>query len=109
MYSLSGGRRLARQRASSDPTPAKPSNKSGRPPAETGEGRTLTKENVGQPNPNWTPSQGSGPSGLDRVREAAKRDGRLRFTALLHQVTIERLRHSYSNLKKKRLRREWTG
>jgi RNA-directed DNA polymerase len=81
--------------------PARPSNKSGGPPAETEEGRTLTKENVGQPNPNWTPSRGSGPSGLDRVREAAKRDGKLRFTALLHHVTIELLRDSYSNLKKK--------
>jgi hypothetical protein len=56
--------------ASSDPTPAKPSNKSGRPPAETVEGRTLTKENAGQPNPSWTPSQISGTSGLHRVREA---------------------------------------
>jgi group II intron reverse transcriptase/maturase len=65
------------------------------------EGRTLTKENVGQPNPDWTPSQGSGPSGLDRVREAAKKDGKLRFTALLLHITIELLRDSYSNLKKK--------
>jgi len=35
------------------------------------------------------------------VREAAKRDGKLRFTALLHHVTIELLRDSYSNLKRK--------
>jgi thiamine pyrophosphate-dependent acetolactate synthase large subunit-like protein len=68
--------------------PAKPSNKSGGPTEETEEGRTLTKENVGQPNPNWTPSQGSGPSGLDRVREAAKKDGKLRFTALLHHSQL---------------------
>ena len=52
--------------------PAKPSNKSGGPPAETVEGRTLIKENVGQSNPYWTPSQGNGPSGLDRVRKAAR-------------------------------------
>jgi hypothetical protein len=81
--------------------PARPSNKSGGPPAETVEGRTLTKENLGQPNPDWTPSQGSGPSGRDRVREAAKKDGKLRFTVLLHHITIELLRDSYSNLKKK--------
>ena len=65
--------------------PAKQPNKSGQPPAEAVEGRTLTKENVGQSNPCWTPSQTSGPSGLDRVREAARRDGKLRFTALLQQ------------------------
>jgi group II intron reverse transcriptase/maturase len=34
------------------------------------------------------------------VREAAKRDGKLRFTALLHHVNIEQLRSSYSNLQK---------
>ena len=56
--------------------PVKPPNKSGRPPAETAEGRTLTKENAGQPNPNWTPSQGTGTSGLDRVREAERFDAK---------------------------------
>jgi RNA-directed DNA polymerase len=81
--------------------PVKPSNKSGRPPAETVEGRTLTKENVGRPNPNWTPSQGNGPSGLNRVREAARKNGKLRFTALLHHVNVDLLRSSYLKLKKK--------
>jgi RNA-directed DNA polymerase len=81
--------------------PAKQPNKSGRPPAEAVEGRPMTKENVGQPNPYWTPSQKSGPNGLDRVREAAKKDGKLRFTALLHHVTIDLLRDSYYSLKKK--------
>ena len=65
------------------------------------EGRTLTKENAGQPNPNWTPSQGNGPSGLDRVREAARKNGKVRFTALLHHVTVDLLQDSYFNLKKK--------
>ncbi len=50
MYSLSGGRRLARQRASSDPTPMNHSNKDGTSPAENGEERPLIKENAGQPN-----------------------------------------------------------
>jgi hypothetical protein len=72
--------------------PTKQPNKSGRPLAEAVEGRPMTKENVGQSNPNWTPSQRNGSSGLDRVREAAKKDGKLRFTALLHHVTIDLLR-----------------
>ena len=46
MYSLSGGRRLAHQRASSDPTPMNHSNKDGTSPAESGEGRPLIKENA---------------------------------------------------------------
>ena len=53
--------------------PAKQPNKSGRPPAEVVEGRPLTKENTEQPNPYRTQSRESGPSGLDRVREAAKK------------------------------------
>jgi hypothetical protein len=81
--------------------PTKQPNKSGRPLAEAVEGRPMTKENVGQSNPNWTPSQRNGSSGLDRVREAAKKDGKLRFTALLHHVTIDLLRDSYHSLKKK--------
>src|SRR5215831_5437215 len=61
----------------------------------------LYPNNVGQPNPRWTPSQESGHSGLDRVREAARKDGKLRFTALLHHVTIDLLRSSYFQLKRK--------
>lgn len=52
--------------------PAKQPNKSGRPPAEAVEERPLTKENTQQSNPRRTPSRESGPSGLERVREAAR-------------------------------------
>ena len=81
--------------------PAKHPNKGGRLPAEGVEERPLTKENMEQPNPSRTPSREDGPSGLDRVREAAKRDGKVRFTALLHHVTIDLLRESYHRLKKR--------
>jgi RNA-directed DNA polymerase len=76
-------------------------NKTGRPEAEGVEGRPLTKENAEQPNPGRTQSRENGSSGLDRVREAAKRDGKLQFTALLHHVTVDLLRDSYLRLKKK--------
>src|SRR5207247_11050894 len=79
---------------------AKQTNKSGRPAAEAVEERPLTKENTDQPNPGRTQSRESGPNRLDRVREAAKRDGKLRFTALLHHVSIDLLRDSYHSLKK---------
>ena len=81
--------------------PAKQPNKSGRPPAEAVEGRTLTEENMDQQNSCRTQSRESGPNELDRVREAARRDGKLRFTALLHHVTADLLRDSYHSLKKR--------
>src|SRR5437773_2338596 len=73
-YSLSGGRWPARKRATSDPTPTKQPNKSGRPQAEVVEGRPLVKENTEQSNQCRTQSRESGSSGLERVREAAKKD-----------------------------------
>jgi len=80
--------------------PTKQPNKSEPSPAEVAEGRPLTKENTRQPNPCRTPSRESGPSGLERVREAAKQDGKRKFTALLHHVSIDLLRESYYSLKK---------
>jgi group II intron reverse transcriptase/maturase len=38
--------------------------------------------------------------GLDRVREAARLDGKLQFTALLHHVDVDLLRESYRALKR---------
>ena len=72
--------------------PAKQLNKSGRPPAEVVEGRPLTEENMDQPNLGRIQSRESRSNGLDRVREAARRNGKLRFTALLHHVTVDLLR-----------------
>jgi len=65
------------------------------------EGRPLTKENTGESNPHRTPSRTSGPSGLERVRQAAKKDKQVKFTALLHHVDIALLRSSYYDLKRR--------
>jgi group II intron reverse transcriptase/maturase len=70
-------------------------------PQEVVEGRPLTKENMEQPNPCRTQSRGSEPNGLDRVRQAAKKDKDAQFTALLHHVTIDLLSGSYASLKKR--------
>ena len=80
--------------------PAKRSNEGRGGPKEIVEGRPLTKENAEEPNPNRTPSREIGPSGLDRVRQAAKGDAKMRFTALLHHISVDLLRNSYYNLKK---------
>lgn len=39
-------------------------------------------------------------SGLERIREAARRDGKMRFTSLLHHVTVEMLGEAYCSLKR---------
>jgi RNA-directed DNA polymerase len=81
--------------------PAKQPNKGGKPQAEVVEERPLVKENTEQSNQCWTQSRESGTSGLERVREVAKKDGKVRFTARLHPVTVDLLRDSYGSLKKK--------
>ncbi len=81
--------------------PTKQPNKSGQPPAEAVEGRPLTKENMDQSNQHRTRRRASWSSGLVRVREAAKKDRKLRFTALLHHVTVDLLRDSFYALKRK--------
>ena len=72
----------------------KQSNKSERSPAEIVEGRPLAKENTQEPHSFRTPSRVSEPTGLARVREAAKQDEKLQFTTLLHHVNIDLLRDS---------------
>ena len=81
--------------------PTKQPNKGGRPLAEVVEERPLVKENTEQSNQCRTQSRESGSSGLERVREVAKKDGKVRFTALFHHVTVDLLRESYNSLKKK--------
>jgi group II intron reverse transcriptase/maturase len=80
--------------------PAKQPNKGEKSLAEVAEGRPPTKENTQEPNPNRTLRRENGSSGLARVREAAKQDRKLKFTALLHHVSIDLLRESYDSLKK---------
>ncbi len=81
--------------------PTKQPHKGGKPQAEVVEERPLAKENTEQSNPCRTQSRESGSNGLERVREVAKKDKEVRFTALLHHVTVDLLRDSYSRLKKK--------
>ena len=75
-------------------------NKSAQAQAEDVEKRALTKENTQQPNPCRAQKRESGSSGLERVREVAKKDKEVKFTALLHHVSIDLLRKRYHSLKK---------
>ena len=63
--------------------PVKSPNKAGQPAAEETEGRGLAKGNPRQQNAPRTQSQQGAQSALERVRLAAARDRKMRFTALL--------------------------
>ena len=81
--------------------PRKFPNKTGSTAAEGTEGRGLAKGNPSQHNAPRTPSRAGAPSALERVRQAARRDGRVRFTALLHHIyQPETLRQAYLSLKR---------
>jgi hypothetical protein len=79
----------------------KPANKVGKPAAERAEPRARTKGNTGQSHTRRAQNRVSVPQGLERVRQAARQRKKERFTALLHHVTIDRLRESLFALKRK--------
>ena len=75
--------------------PAKPPNKPGMPGAEVVEGRGSAKGNTAS---ETRPGHSAGMSvstDLDRVRQVARKDKETRFTALLHHVSVDRLREAY--------------
>lgn len=81
--------------------PAKRLNNADTKATEAVEGRSPTKGNEVQQNAHRTQSRTSAHSELDRVREVARRNKGERFTALLHHITIERLREAFGALAKK--------
>jgi group II intron reverse transcriptase/maturase len=81
--------------------PGKSPNNAGPSVAEGMEGRSLAKGNMDQQNTSRTQSRTeSVPSALDRVRELARKDRKARFTALLHHVTVDRLREAFLALRR---------
>src|SRR5262245_34026223 len=81
--------------------PAKRPNDAERQAEEAVEGRGRTHGNSDRTNTHRTQNRERVPSGLERVREVARRDKKTRFTALLHHVTFERLGHAYEGLNPK--------
>jgi len=75
--------------------PEKPPNKPGQPGAEVVEERRSAKGNAGSETRPGHRAGLSVSSELDRVRQVARRDKDVRFTALLHHVTVERLEVAY--------------
>ncbi len=84
-----------RGKSDSPVVPAKPSNKAASAVAEMVEGRGLAEENTAdKTRPGHRAGPGA-PSALARVRHVAQQDKGTRFTALLHHVTVDRLRAAY--------------
>ena len=79
-------------------------NKGNQPPeggqklAESVEQRGLTKGNASGEPAIGAQNPVKALSGLERIREKARRDKRVRFTALLHHIDVAQLRESYLNL-----------
>ena len=81
--------------------PEKSPNKAGQPAAEGMEGNGLAKGNLLQQNALRTQCREGAPSALERVRLAAARDRKVRFTALLHHIyDLTTLRTAYLALKR---------
>jgi hypothetical protein len=76
------------------------SNKDEKPVTESGEGRPLIKENMRQLNMLSTQSGGGMSQGLERVRQAAKENKELKFTALLHHLTVDLLQECFYGMKR---------
>jgi RNA-directed DNA polymerase len=75
-------------------------NKTGQPEAEPVERRERAEGNTEGQHTRRTQSRESVSQGLDRLREAAQQGEKERFTALLHYVTVDRLRDAFSSLKR---------
>ena len=80
--------------------PMKRSNNEGVSSAETVEGRTSPKGNGGQTAAARTLRRDTASNGLAAVRQAARQGKKVRFTALLHHITVDLLRQSYIALKR---------
>jgi len=89
-----------REKSDSSIVPGKPANKAAPAAAEPVEGREGAEGNAGRNGTRRTQGRASVSPGLDRVRQAARLDGKLQFTALLHHVDVVLLEGSYRALKR---------
>ncbi|ACC76375.1 MULTISPECIES: group II intron reverse transcriptase/maturase [Paraburkholderia] len=90
-----------REKSDSAVVAKKPANKVGKPAAEWVEPRAGTEGNANQNRTRRAQNRGSVSQGLDRVRQLARQHKKMRFTTLLHHVTVERLSAAFYALKRK--------
>jgi RNA-directed DNA polymerase len=100
-----GSGRTARMHISeesdSGTVPMNQSNKDEKLLAEIEEGRPLIEENTLQPSTRSTQGEARVSQGLAGVRKAARENKEMRFTSLLHHVSVDLLRESFHSLKRK--------
>ena len=70
-------------------------------PAEVVEKRGVAKGNVTQKPVRRTQSRESASMSLDDIRQVARRDKRVRFTSLMHRLTVQSLYESFYALNRK--------
>jgi RNA-directed DNA polymerase len=88
-------------KSDSSVVPQKFPNKAGVPAAEGMEGRGLAKGNLRGQNAPRTQGRIRAHSALERVRQKAKEERKLRFTTLFHHVySVDRLREAYYAVKR---------
>ena len=80
--------------------PMKQPNKEGSPSAEAVEERTSPEGNCGGTAAARTQRRGTASNGLAAVRQAARQSKNVRFTALLHHITVDLLEQSYCVLER---------
>lgn len=79
----------------------KPTNKAGRPVAESVEPRPGTEGNAEQQRMHRTQGRDRMSQSLDRVRKAARLRKKDRFTALFHHISVDALRTAFYALRRK--------
>jgi hypothetical protein len=79
---------------------SRPANEDGRPPAELVERRAGAEGNAGQQHTHRAQNRENVTQALERVRNAARRRKKERFTALLHHVNVDTLRMAFHALKR---------
>jgi RNA-directed DNA polymerase len=94
---------MMNEREKSDPliVPGKPTNKAERSVAEPVEGSGGAKRNASPQSTVRTQSRDAVSQAQARIREAVTRNPGEKLTALLHHITVDTLRSSFLNLKKK--------
>jgi hypothetical protein len=95
-------------KSDSSVVPGKPPNKAGQPAAEVVEGRGLAKGNPPESNTLRTQGRDGVPSALERIRQAARKDRKQQFTALLHHVYIcGKTRKGWFTVLRQTMRKRW--
>src|SRR5215472_8652361 len=78
----------------------KPTNKAGRPAAESVEPRAGTKGNADQQNACRAQDRESASNALDRIRRVARERKKEKFTSLFHHISVELLEEAFYQLKR---------